>query len=230
MRTFLGLLLIVATTGCTTTADLERAVQARTGGLAYVLDSHKAETKDKTLALTSFVADDLFDRATTVKRTSTFFLPLVVFNLFRSQDNIQLGHTQLKTDYRQFFRESLVEEIQRSGRYNVKDGQADYVLDVRIRRVDIAAPINQRFLLVFPVFFFFWQTVFTAGPADVSVVAEVKLMKAQTALLTREIKGTYRTSAFGKGALPDYATAVIQAVSLATKDLNENIVAELNHI
>lgn len=230
MRIVLGLLVITAVTGCTTTANLERTVQARTGGLAYIHDSRKAEQKDRSLALTSFVADDLFDRATTVKRTSTFFLPLVVFNLFTSQDNIQLGHAQLTTDYRQFFKESLVDELQRSGRYTVTDGQADYALEVTIRKVEVAAPINQRFLLAIPVVIIFWQKAFTAGPADVAVVAEVRLTKAHQTLLNQELKGTYRTSAFAKGQLPDYATAVMQAVSLATKDLNENIAEALNRL
>lgn len=230
MKRLLGLLFVSSLAACTSTANLERAVQSRAGSLGYVPTSMRTPTKDRTLAITSFVAEDLFDRVTTVKRTSTFFLPLVVFNLFKSRDNVQLGQAQLKSDYRQFFKSSLLEEIERSGRYKIKDVPADFGLNVKIRSVDISAPINQSFLLVFPVYIIFWQSQLEAGPADVKITAEMRITKDQTVLVSQDVKGIYQTSVFGKGALPDYSSALMQAVSMATKDLNENIVAELNRI
>jgi uncharacterized lipoprotein YmbA len=227
-------LILVATilAGCASTATLERSIQSRTGALMYVYDSEEVSKKDRSLVISSFVVDDLFDRSTIVRRKTTFVLPLIVFNMWRQEDDVQLGYSQLKSDYKQFLRGSLIEEIKRSSKYVLTDERPDVSLEVRVRKLEMAAPINQRGLFLFPVFFWFYQSQMSEGPANVTITADIRASKAQAVVLTREVRGTFRTNVLaGKGALlPEYTTAVMQAVSMAAKDLNEQIVAELNGV
>lgn len=232
MNTSLLVALLASSIGCASTATLERSIQSRTGALTYVYDSPEVSKKDLSLVISNFTVDDLLDRATIVRRRSTFVLPLLVFNNWRQEDNVQLGYSQFSDDYKNFLKASLIEEIKRSSKYALSDGNASISLEVRVKKLEMEAPINQQGFFFFPVFFFFFQHGMSEGPARVTILADIRAYRTQANVLTREVKGVSSNSIVltGKASIPEYATAIMQAVSMAAKDLNEQIVADLNDI
>jgi hypothetical protein len=230
----LSLILILAVlAGCAGTSSLQRTLEGQKGSLVYVHDSEKvADKKAGSLAIKSFAVEDVLPPDTVVTRKSSFFLPLIFFNIWKQEDQAQLGYAQLENDYKQFLRESFIEEMKRSGTYAIRDGQGDLSVEVRIKKIEMSAPINQNGNFIFAVFFFAYGSHTTVGPVDVSVDADVQASKAGAVVLTRELKGRFRTNILaGKNAnMRDYTTAMIEGVSMAVKDLNEKIVKEINKI
>ncbi len=230
----ISLILVLAfLAGCAGTSSLQHTLEDRKGSLVYVHDSEKiADKKSGSLALSSFTVEDVLASETVVTRKSSFFLPLIFFNMWKQEDQARLGYAQLENDYKQFFRESFIEEMKRSGTYAFLDGRGDLILEVKIKKIEMSAPINQSGNFIFAVFFFAFGSQTTAGPVDVNVVADVQASKAGAVVLTKELKGNFRTNILaGKNAnLKDYTTAMIEGVSMAAKDLNEKIVKEINKI
>jgi hypothetical protein len=230
----LSLILILALlAGCAGTSSLQRTLEDRKGSLMYVHDSEKiADKKSGSLKLSSFTVEDVLAPDTVVTRKSSFFLPLIFFNMWKQEDQARLGYSQLENDYKQFFKESFIEEMKRSGLYAIRDGQGDLALEVKIKKIEMSAPINQDGNFIFAVFFFAFGSHTTAGPVDVSVDADVKASKGGAVVLAKEVKGSFRTNILaGKNAnLKDYTTAMIEGVSMAVKNLNEKIVKEINKI
>lgn len=227
------ILILVVLGGCAGTSSLQRTLEDQKGSLVYVHDSEKvADKKSGSLAIKSFTVEDVLPPDTVVTRKSSFFLPLIFFNMWKQEDQAQLGYAQLENDYKQFLRESFVEEMKRSGTYAIGDGQGDLNLEVRIKKIEMSAPINQNGNFIFAVFFFAFGSHTTLGPVDVSVDADVQASKGGAVVLTRELKGRFRTNILaGKNAnMKDYTTAMIEGVSMAVKDLNEKIVKEINKI
>jgi hypothetical protein len=230
----LSLILILAVlAGCAGTTSLQSTLEDRKGSLIYVHDSEKvADKKSGTLALSSFTVEDVLAPDTIVTRKSSFFLPLIFFNMWKQEDQARLGYAQLENDYKQFLRESFIEEVKRSGTYSIQDGNGDVSLEVKIKQIEMSAPINQHGNFIFAFVFFAFGTQTTLGPVDVSVDADVQASKGGAVVLTRELKGRFRTNILaGKNVnMRDYTTAMIEGVSMAVKDLNEKIVKEINKI
>lgn len=233
MKKLSVILLCAVLAGCAGTASLRYTLEQRKGALAYVHDSEKiAVKKPNTLAISSFTVDDVLTPDTVVKRKSSFVLPLLFFNMWKQEDQARLGYSQIENDYKQFLRESFVEEVKRSGACAYREDRGDVALDVRIKKIEMSAPIIQYGNFIFAVFFFAFGSDTKAGPVDVSVNADVRAIKGSDVVFTRELKGSFRTNILaGKNAnLKDFTTAMIEGVSMAIKNLNENIVKEINKI
>ncbi len=233
MKKLSVILLCAFLTGCVASSGLRYTLEQRKGQLAYVHDSEKIAVK-KAVALTlkSFTVDDVLTPDTVVKRKSTFVLPLLFFNMWKQEDQARLGYSQIENDYKQFFRESLIEELKRSGVTEYRDDRGDVTLDVKIKKIEMSAPIVQAGNFIFAFFFFAWHSGTKAGPVDVTIDADVRANKGSEVVFTRELRGSFQTNILaGKNTnLKDFTTAMIEGVSMAIKNLNENIVKEINKI
>ncbi len=230
----LSLMLILAVlAGCAGTASLQHRLEEGKGSLVYVHDSEKvSDKKAGALSISRFIVDDVLAPNTIVENKSRFVLPLILVNIWKQEDQARLGYAQLENDYKKFFRESFIEELKRSGTYAIRDERGDLILEVTIKKIEMSAPINQHGNFIFALFFFAFGSQTTAGPVDVSVAADVQATRGDAVVLTKELKGNFRTNILtGKNAnLNDYTTAMIEGVSMAAKDLNEKIVKEINKI
>jgi hypothetical protein len=223
----------VLLSGCAGTAALQSTLQSRSGELVYLHDTPPVPDKRKgTLKLGSFVVDDVLPPATTVQKESGFLLPLLVFNMWKYGYTSSLGAAQIANDYKTFMRESLVEELKRSSTFAYADDQADIEIDLKIKTVAMNAPIERNGHFLFAVYAVSWGDQTLAGPVDVVMTADAVWKQDGKELMTREVQGRGRAGILGGRIvqMEDYTTAMIEALSLAIKDLNENLVKEINSL
>ncbi len=226
-------LLFAVLAGCAGTASIQRTLEDGKGPLVYVHDSAiVADKKAGTLTISSFTVGDVLAADTSVKNKSSSVLPFLFFNTWKQQDQARLGYAQVENDYKQFLRESLVEEFKRNSFYELRNDHGDVAVDVTIKKIEMSAPIYQQGTFIFLVFFFAGGSQTIAGPVDVTVDADVRASRGGDVVLAKELQGSYRTNILkGRNAiLQDYTVTMIEGMSLAVKKLNEKIVQEINTI
>jgi hypothetical protein len=145
---------------------------------------------------------------------------------------VQLGYDRLENDYKAFMRERFLAELKRSGAHELRDGDADLNVSVRIRKIELSAPIRHQGTFFFFFLIFGGGHYYEAGPVNVAVQADVTMERAGAVVLSGAFVGKHATNILaGKDArLPDFTIAMIEGVSMAVKDLNERIVAATNRI
>ncbi|HUJ16577.1 MAG TPA: hypothetical protein VL197_01155 [Nitrospirota bacterium] len=219
--------------GCMGTSHLQTSLTEQKSALLYVFDSGKIDPKTgDSLSIVRYVVDDILAPDTVVKNKSTFVLPLVFFNMWKQEDQAQLGYSQLENDYKQFMKESFLQELKRSGKFVYQDNQGNIALDISVKKIEMSAPILQRGNFLFLVFFFGYSSQTYAGPVDVAIDADVRVNRGGQVVMTREVHGKFRTSILSGSnvKMKDYSTAMTEGLSMAIKDLNEKIVKEINQI
>lgn len=224
-------IMIVLLTGCAGAAGIQSSLQGRSGELVYLHDSEKiAEKQGGTMKLASFVVDDVLPPITTVRHESSFVLPLLVFNMWKYGYKSNLGAAQIGNDYKSFIRESFVEEVNRSGKFGYAEDKADLEIDLKVKTITMEAPIYEQGHIIFAVYAIAWGRYTSAGPVDVIVTADVVCKRDGQELFSQEVQGRGRAGILqGKNLqLGDYTTTMVEALSLAIKGFNENLVRELN--
>lgn len=226
---------ILFTGGCAGTANIQKALETGRDELKYVPNSERiVEKNGGTVSIGSFVVDDVLPPDTTVTRTSSFILPLFFVNQWKHEFQCKLGYTQIANDYKQFMRESLMEEVKRGSKFAYKADRGDLTLDMTIKKVEINAPIIRGGQWNFLVYIITFGTYFRAGPVDVDVHADVALKKKGVDVLKGEFHGKYKTVAwtqkttFESAQALKYTATMISGLSMAIKDMNEQIVKAIN--
>ena len=223
----------VLLTGCAGVDSLQESLRNRSGNLLYLHDSAKTtEKQGATLKVGTFIIDDFLPPSTTVKKESGFFLPLLVVNVWKYDYQSSLGSAQIGNDYKRFIRESFIEELKRSGKFSYVEENGDMELGLKIKEITMAAPIRKvgNFLCLFLTISY--SEAFSAGPVDVVVKADVLIKKDGKELFSQEFNGNGSAGVL-QGAniqLEDYTIAMIEALSLAIKSLNGNIIKEINKV
>lgn len=233
MRRTLIVLFLLFLPACGVTQNVQGRLEENRGTLTYVHESLPVQEKGSlTIAVRSFIVDDVIPAHTTVRKVSGSVLPLILFNSWKEDMQAELGYDRLENDYKRFMRDHFLEELRRSGKFPVKDGQADLNVSVRIRKVELSAPIRHR-----ANFFFLFIVVgggssYSAGPVVATVSADVTIERTGAQVLSETMTGKYATNILeGRGIdLSDYTIAMIEGVSMAVKDLNEKIVRAVNRI
>lgn len=236
-RTTWVALTVLLLAGCGASANLQRKLESRSGELLYLHDTVKVtEKQEGSLKIGSFVVDDVLIPSTEVKEKSGFVVPLVFVNFWKYDYEGRLGSAQIGNDYKKFIRESFIEELKRSGKFRYVEQNGDMEIDIKVKTIEMFAPIrkNGNFLFLLIVFSYGQST--SAGPVDVVITADVTLRKEGKELLNKAFQGRHRTGPLNANyntednLLKDYQTAMIEAVSLAVKNLNENIIGEINKL
>jgi len=226
-------LLALMMTGCGVTTNVQNKIVERTGELTYVHDSEPARTMNAVaIAVRSFSVDDVLPPATTVREVDSSTLPLLVYNKWTEDMRAQLGYDRLKNDYKAFMRERFLAELKRSGVHEFREGTADLILTVRVRKLEMSAPIRHEGTFIFLLFIIGGGHYYAAGPVSVAVQADVTVERGGATVLSGTFVGKHVTTilAGNNVQLQDYTVAMIEGVSMAVKDLNERIVAATNRI
>jgi uncharacterized lipoprotein YmbA len=238
MKKTLITLMVIFLAGCMGSGGLKGLLEDRNSELMYLHDSQKSSEKTvQTLKVESFVVDDVLSSDTAVKRTSAYFVPLLFVNFWKEDFQCTLGSAQIKNDYKEFMRESFIVELKRSSKFEYAAESAEMTLVIRVKKIDMSAPVNTKGNLLIPIYAFFYNRHAMAGPVDVTVYADVILKKGSVELFIRELQGKYRADILKReqnvsmaNYLKDFTPAMIDGLSLAIKDLNEKIVKEINQI
>lgn len=232
-KIWIAALMGVLLTGCAGVDSLQESLRNRSGNLLYLHDSVKtAEKQGGTLKVGTLIIDDFLPPSTTVKEESGFFLPLLVVNVWKYGYQSSLGSAQIGNDYKRFIRESLIEELKRSGKFRYVEEHGDMELDLKIKEITMEAPIHKNGNFLFLFFSISYSQNISAGPVDVVMKADVHIKKDGKELFSQEFQGNGRAGIL-QGAniqLEDYTIAMIEALSLAIKGLNENIIKEINKV
>jgi len=219
--------------GCGGAAGLESSLQSQHGSLAYLYDSEKVSVKQgETLRIGSVVVDDVLPTMTSVREESGFVLPLLFVNIWKYEYQSRLGYSQLSNDYKAFFKESFIEELKRSGKFNYVDDHGDMEIDMKVKGISMTAPMRKVGNVIFAVYAVAYSQSIWAGPAEVLVTADAVLKRDGKEIFNQEFRGIGRTGVLqGRNLnISDFTTAMIEALSLSVKNLNENIVREINKI
>ena len=228
-----AVLFVMLLTGCGGAAGLESSLQSKNGPLAYLYDSKRISVKQAgTLRIGSVTVEDVLPETTTVEQESGFFLPLLVVNIWKYDYQSRLGRAQLSNDYKAFIKDSFIEEFRRSGKFNCADDPSDMTLDLRVKAITMTAPMRKAGNVIFLLYGVSYRQSISAGPAEVFVTADAVLKKEGKEVFNQEFRGRGKTGMLQTRSLEiqDFTTAMIEALSSALKDLNENIVREINKI
>ncbi len=234
MKSVLAAALIVLVTGCAT-GSIQNRLQNNENELTYLHDSAKvAEKNGGTVKISSFIVDDVLPPSTTVKNTSWFVLPFLFVDIWKYDYQASLGYEQIKNNYKKFIQESFIEELKRSGKFRHAEDKGNMEIGIKIKKIAMSAPIRKDGMFLVGSM----TTQTSAGPVDVVVTADAVVKKDGKDVFSKELLGKHRTNALsahytaneeGK-FLDDYATAMVECLSIAIKNLNENIVKEINAI
>jgi hypothetical protein len=238
MKYILTIAAFVLVAGCASTGSIQFNLQGSEGELTYLHDSTNVANKNgSTLRVKSFVVDDVLPPSTTVQKTAGSVLPFLFVNTWEYDYQSSLGYEQIKNNYKKFIQESFVEELKRSGKFRYVEDKGNMEIDIKIKKVHMSAPIHERGNFLFLVFAASFGEQTTAGPVDVVVMADAILTKNGKTVFSKEFQGKGKTNVLNANytnkrvkLLEDYTLAMIEGLSVAIKNLNENIVKEINTI
>jgi len=219
--------------GCGGAPGLESLLKTKSGPLAYLYDSEKVPVKQAgTVRLGSVLVEDVLPQTTSVTEQSGFLLPLLVVNVWKYDYQSQLGQSQLTNDYKTFIKDSFIEELKRSGKYSYVDEHSEIEIDLKIKAISMTAPIRKTGNVIFLLYAVAFNQSYYAGPAEVLITADAVVKKEGMEIFNQEFRGIGRSGVLqGRNInIPDFTTAMIEALSWSVKNLNESIVRAINKI
>jgi formylglycine-generating enzyme required for sulfatase activity len=235
-KSFLGISLItLLMVGCPGTANIRESLETRKDELFYAHDIGIVTDKiGGTISISSYTVGDVLPPDMLVERTSSLVLPLIFFNMWEHDFQSKLGHSQIINDYKKFMKESLIVEMKQSSKFTYILGQGDLTIDITVKHVDISAPITKKSMFfVIPIYIFAIPgggSNTSAGPAEIAVIADVSLKKDRINIFRKDFHGQHKTGiiSVSSGEFEQYTTMMIEGLSFAIKDLNENIIKAIN--
>src|SRR5262245_11666159 len=232
-RVWLVVFSVVFCAGCGGAPGLESLLKTKNGPLAYLYDSPKVSVKQAgTVRIGSVIVEDVLPQTTSVTEKSGSVLPLLVVNVWKYDYQSQLGQSQITNDYKTFIKDSFVEELKRSGKFSYVDDQGEMELDLRIKNISMSAPMRKAGNVIFLLYAVSFSQSYYAGPAEMLITADAVLKRDGKEILNQEFSGMGRSGVLqGRNLnISDFTTAMIEALSMSVKNLNERIVNEINKI
>jgi formylglycine-generating enzyme required for sulfatase activity len=220
--------------GCAGTARIQETMGMRLDELTSFSSGRAAPKQGGTVEIRSFVVDDVLAPDTTVRRTHSFILPLIIFNVSYHEFQCQLGYRQIVNDYKQFMKSSFIDELNAGSAYDPVDEQGSLALDIHINKVTVTGSIAGGWAFLFlPLPYFGVGDVaagYSAHPVDVDVQAKVTITRGAATVFSDELHGRYTSNFIGTITPPEYASVMIDAFRTAVGNLNARIVREINRV
>ncbi|MEZ5105011.1 MAG: hypothetical protein R2757_10985 [Draconibacterium sp.] len=230
---FIGLLFFAS---CTSTKVIQKNMNSDSYSLSYLKDSKISKEKlDFNVSIDSVVFESLMNDTTKVHKLKGWFIPLVLVNLWNSQNECIQGKSMFEEDIPDFLQASLIEEINRSGNFNYDSlNNSDYQLEISIDEIRTQGPYESKGFFYFAFFVYGYSYADVAGPATSNLAVTYKLKKGDSVLqsnsfysekITEQINKRYTNT---KILQQDYAISMVEAVSYNFKNVIELIIADLN--
>lgn len=231
------LLLSMLIVSCTSSSRIAKNMNSKRYSLAYIQDSDIASVKDSvSLRIDSVVFNvpDMRD-STIVKKEKGWFLPLVLVYVWKAQHNCVQGKMMMEEDLPSFCKNSLLDEMKRSGRFQVDTlKSSNYVLEVSIDEMKTTGPYVSSGFFYFAFYVYGYSYADNAGPAISTLRVSYKLKKGDQLVHSNSFFAEKKTEQIVKRYTninilqQDYAVSMVEACSYNFKRINEQIVTDLN--
>lgn len=231
------LLLSMLIVSCTSSSRIAKNMNSKRYSLAYIQDSDIASVKDSvSLRIDSVVFNvpDMRD-STIVKKEKGWFLPLVLVYVWKAQHNCVQGKMMMEEDLPSFCKNSLSDEMKRSGRFQVDTlKSSNYVLEVSIDEMKTTGPYVSSGFFYFAFYVYGYSYADNAGPAISTLRVSYKLKKGDQLVHSNSFFAEKKTEQIVKRYTninilqQDYAVSMVEACSYNFKRINEQIVTDLN--
>ncbi len=233
-RVNLLLIIIIAllASSCISTKKVERSFSYYRPIINYYPDSEiKSDKRSTALNIEAVIIDKSVRQKTSVTKKSGWMIPLIVINIWKSKKICYQGLSSFYTPIEQSFKHYLKEESSRSGNYQLDSLDADYELEIILKKVEAYGPYKDVGSS------FFLSTIDytgTAGPAVAELEATYQLKK--NGVLIRESPfESNRIVEFidhdyddRNDLLKTYAIRMAEATSQNIKTVIEAMVVDLN--
>lgn len=212
--------------GCAGTGGLREKFQGQRSTLGYVQDSR--ERPSAGIAIAEYKVIPKLPEITGVERTSSFVLPLLVFNSWSHYFDVKLGKEGVEPSLDGFGNRSLARDLERAGAVG-SGGPGDVKVKVRVTELKSGATYGKA------GFFYFFLIVYgygwTHGARDIqsSIAADIVLernSRADTVKFTHKETAAVPPDRSGD-VLPEMTVnAMVETLSLCFQRMHARILAE----
>jgi len=172
---------------------------------------------------------------TKVIREKGWFVPLVFINMWDSQNKCIAGKTLMQEEMTTFLRESLSDEIDRSGAFML-DSKCDsaYKIEISIDEIKTEGPYHSSGFFYFAIYAAGYSYSDNAGPAISNLTISYKLKKNNKIVHSNKFSSERMTEPIAtrynntKLLQKDYAISMVEATSYNFKNIIEKIVLDIN--
>lgn len=232
---FLACLSFIAS--CTSTMKIQSNMNFKKHSIAYIMDSDIFESKANitvSVDTINFSPDLMIDSAI-VKREKGWFVPLVLVNIWHSRNNCILGKSLIEEDLSSFFRTSLINEINRSGKFIAdSSNNSDYALELSIDEIKTEGPYVSSGYFYFAMVAYGYSQSEIAGPAISTLKVSYNLKNGGEVIYSNSFVSNKVSEQINRRYTntnllhQHYAISMVEAKSFNIKSAIEYIVNDLN--
>jgi hypothetical protein len=182
-------------TSCKTTSSLQKELQNFHHDLDYELSSNTYLGHVNQTVYLNFIDKSNMEYYTTVTDKSVLVLPFILYNYWHKKFYITLGERSLTQPYREFLRDALLAECNRSSCFNLEDGdtltvpESAYTLDIKIIHNETQSGVKEiNSFIVIPAYaasLSFTYTGYQALPVSSELEIAVRLLQGNTCLFEK---------------------------------------------
>lgn len=222
---------------CTPTTHIRAYMQTYKHSLAYL---HDSPVRDKTVNIAvrinnTTMRDGAIRDTLLVDRKFFIVVPVLLVTYAMAVHDCELGANVVRDPLVDFSVASLAAEAERSGVFSIDTaGEAEYSLEISLDSIRTVGPyVSSGTAVVTPFSFHLYRTDY-AGPAQSCLYIRWRLIKNGETLLDEQINASREASVLRvhnrnvRKLCEDYTAAMVEAVSLNFKALNEQIVGSIN--
>ncbi len=238
---YLLILTSVLFCSCRSSRSMQLELNPMKTSLFYELGSKEYFGNKENDIYLEFIRYSNLDYYTTIKRKSSYAIPLFFYNLEVGKFRTKLGEHSLTQTYREFLTEALLAECNSSTRFNLIDNQKDiapdsaYRLKVNIERNETVGMVNLKSTSI--IWFdddFLEIPGNKVGNANTNLVIHITLMHNGEKVFDKSYSLNHveyaRPKTYSDSVLSNEACLDLMAESLSTttKIIVENISSELD--
>jgi len=222
---------------CTSTSKVQTNMSKQRHSLAYIMDSRISDAKSSFSVKIKpvIIANGLINDNTIVSREKSSVIPLILYNSWFSQSKCTLGKSAIEEDISSFFRNSLINEINRSGIF-LSDSTTDsaYTLEIAIDEFKTEGSYISSGFFYFALFVYGYAQSEIAGPATSTLKVAYNLKKDEKEIYGNTFFSTQMTEQINRKYTnikllhQDYAISMVEAKSKNIKRAIEFVVNDLN--
>ena len=231
----LFILIATLTSGCISTKKVERSFSYYRPIIDFSLDSEiKLSKLPFSVVINKVRMDSLVRQKTSVTKKSGWLIPLVVVNVWKSKKICYQGLSSYYTPVESSYLHYLKAESRRSGVFQLDSLDADYEVEIIIKKIEAYGPYKDFGFSIFinPLSAIIYEG--TAGPALAEFVAVYQLKKNGAIIREETFESNSKVNFIHyddqdrKDILKSYSTRMAEATSLNIKTVIEAMVVDLN--